>query len=128
MNAELIYFNIEKEKDLYTGKVHNVMYIYLNNKSILFLERMEISCDPENKSFEVNLKHKGEEYNFCSTKANKKEYTFINKFINKKYYYYNIKIMNTTSLKMLEWNSTLYCLEFFQENIVYKENEVNYEF
>lgn len=126
---EKMYFVMEKEKDSYTGKEHNVLYIYINEKSLLWMEDIVFEIgDEEEKSFTVAYTSNDITKKYESKKADKKVYTFLNKLIKKKFYYYNIKIINMNNIIKVDDIESIYSIELFNEKLEYLGNGVSYEF
>lgn len=126
---ENIYFVMEKEKDSYTGKDHSVLYVYVDEKSLLWMEDILFEVDDIDKSsFSVKYTISGIEKKYESKKEDKKVFTFLNKLIKKKFYYYNIKIININNIIKVNDIESIYSIELFNEKLKYLENGVCYEF
>jgi len=126
---ENLYFAMEKERDSYTGKDHNVLYLYINEKSLLWMEDIVIELgSEEEKTFTISYTNNNVNRKYESKKEDKKIFTFLNKLIKKKFYYYNIKIVNINNIIRVDDIESIYSIELFNEKLEYLENGVSYEF
>ena len=125
---ENMYFVMEKEKDSYTGKEHNVLYVYVNEKSLLWMENIAFKVQDESADFVVEYTNNGITKKYDSKKEDKKVYTFLNKLIKKKFDFYNIKIININNIIKVNDIESIYSIELFNEKLEYFKNGVCYEF
>jgi len=119
---------IVKEKDSYTGRIINNIYIFLLEESIYEIDK--VICNIDSNNFQIKLLSGNEYYIYNSIDTDKKDkkiFKFLSKYKENDTIDYSIIITNILDIeKSMSFDVSK--IEMFRNKMIVEKEECKYEF